>query len=48
MVAVQSSATTAQPAFGEARLPSGVRLHYAGQGPRKGEAVVMLRGWSDS
>ncbi len=39
---------TSQTAFGEARLPNGVRLRYAEQGPRNGEVVLMLHGWSDS
>jgi len=34
--------------FGEARLPTGVRLHYAEQGDAAGQVVILLHGYSDS
>jgi len=36
------------PSFGDARLPSGVRLHYVQQGPPTAPAVLMLHGYTDS
>jgi pimeloyl-ACP methyl ester carboxylesterase len=35
-------------AFGEQRLSTGVRLHYAVQGDPAGPAVILLHGYSDS
>jgi non-heme chloroperoxidase len=32
----------------DVRLPSGVRLHYAEQGPESGAAILLLHGYSDS
>jgi pimeloyl-ACP methyl ester carboxylesterase len=34
--------------FAKHRLPSGLRLHVAEQGPEDGRAVLMLHGYSDS
>jgi pimeloyl-ACP methyl ester carboxylesterase len=34
--------------FAKHRLPSGLELHVAEQGPRTGPAVLMLHGYSDS
>jgi non-heme chloroperoxidase len=34
--------------FGEVRLPTGVRLHYAEQGDAAGQVVILLHGYSDS
>lgn len=34
--------------FGDVRLPSGVRLRYAEQGPREGRAMLLLHGYTDS
>jgi len=36
------------PSFGEARLSTGVTLHYAEQGDPAGETIVLLHGYSDS
>ena len=34
--------------FHDLRLPNGVRLHYAEQGPATGPAVLLLHGYTDS
>jgi pimeloyl-ACP methyl ester carboxylesterase len=34
--------------FHEVRLPNGLKVHYARQGPETGPAVIMLHGYSDS
>lgn len=34
--------------FHEVRLPNGLQVHYARQGPETGPAVIMLHGYSDS
>lgn len=34
--------------FDTIALPTGVRLHYAERGPRDGEAVLLLHGYTDS
>ena len=34
--------------FADVTLPSGVRIHYAQQGPRSGPAIILLHGYSDS
>ena len=36
------------PSFGDAHLPSGVRLHCVQQGPPTAPAVLMLHGYTDS
>jgi pimeloyl-ACP methyl ester carboxylesterase len=36
------------PRFAEVRLSTGVRLHYAEQGPARGEPIILLHGYSDS
>ena len=49
--AADASATgreTNDVGFNTVRLETGVRLHYAEQGPAEGETVVMLHGYSDS
>jgi len=37
-----------RPRFGTVYLTSGLRLHYAEQGDRRGESIVFLHGYSDS
>ena len=32
------------PRFGEARLSTGIRMHYAEQGEAKGEPIILLHG----
>lgn len=36
------------PRFGEVKLSTGIRMHYAEQGPARGEPIIMLHGYSDS
>src|SRR6186997_63820 len=36
------------PRFGEVQLSTGIRLHYAEQGPARGEPIILLHGYSDS
>lgn len=40
--------TRASVRFHDLRLPNGVRLHYAEQGPATGPAVLLLHGYTDS
>jgi pimeloyl-ACP methyl ester carboxylesterase len=42
------SAMSADLRFAKYRLPSGLGLHVAEQGPEDGQAVLMLHGYSDS
>jgi non-heme chloroperoxidase len=37
-----------RPRFATVHLMSGLRLHYAEQGDRRGEAIIFLHGYSDS
>jgi non-heme chloroperoxidase len=47
--ALALTATDALPLrFNDARLSTGVRLHYAEQGNPRGHAVILLHGYSDS
>ena len=48
MVSFGVAPHTDTPTFGDARLPCGVRLHYAEQGPPTAPAVLMLHGYTDS
>jgi non-heme chloroperoxidase len=43
-----TSLATPTTHFDDVRLPNGVRLHYAQQGPRTGPAVLLLHGYTDS
>jgi pimeloyl-ACP methyl ester carboxylesterase len=43
-----AAATLAPPQFGEIKLSTGVRLHYAEQGPATGDVIITLHGYSDS
>jgi len=45
-----ATTTLATPAlhFDDVRLPSGVRMHFAQQGPQTGPALLLLHGFTDS
>ncbi|HSJ64364.1 MAG TPA: alpha/beta fold hydrolase [Gemmatimonadaceae bacterium] len=43
-----NSGATRAPKFGNARLRTGVRLHYAQQGAARGEPLILLHGLADS
>ena len=36
------------PRFGEVKLSTGIRMHYAEQGEAPGEPIILLHGYSDS
>jgi non-heme chloroperoxidase len=36
------------PRFGEVKLATGIRMHYAEQGEARGEPIILLHGYSDS
>lgn len=36
------------PRFGEVKLSTGIRMHYAEQGEARGEPIILLHGYSDS
>ena len=36
------------PRFGDVKLSTGIRMHYAEQGESRGEPLIMLHGYSDS
>jgi pimeloyl-ACP methyl ester carboxylesterase len=38
----------AETEFGDVQLASGVRIHYAANGPDDGYPIIMLHGYSDS
>lgn len=46
--AIWGAPAQAAPRFNEIRLSTGVRLHYAEEGPANGSPVIMLHGLSDS
>jgi pimeloyl-ACP methyl ester carboxylesterase len=52
LVAAIAVALTVPPAdaprFGEVRLSTGIRMHYAEQGESRGEPIILLHGYSDS
>jgi len=39
---------TPTPHFDDVRLPNGIRLHFAQQGPSTGPALLLLHGYTDS
>lgn len=43
-----STLASAAPRFAEIRLSTGIRLHYAEDGPSAGTPVIVLHGYSDS
>jgi pimeloyl-ACP methyl ester carboxylesterase len=47
-VTLAGSATASSPRFREIKLATGVRLHYAEEGPANGKVIIMLHGLSDS
>lgn len=47
-LAVAAVAALTPPQFGEIKLSTGIRLHYAEQGPANGEVIIALHGYSDS
>jgi non-heme chloroperoxidase len=47
-VAAIAAPTSDAPRFGDVRLSTGIRLHYAEQGPATGEPIILLHGYSDS
>jgi pimeloyl-ACP methyl ester carboxylesterase len=47
-LAADTQQAPSQPRFATSDLATGVRLHYAEQGDRTGEAIVFLHGYSDS
>ena len=36
------------PRFGDVKLSTGIRMHYAEQGEARGEPIILLHGYSDS
>lgn len=36
------------PRFGDVKLSTGIRMHYAEQGESRGEPIILLHGYSDS
>ena len=48
LVAAIVAAPSDAPRFGEVRLSTGIRMHYAEQGESRGEPIILLHGYSDS
>jgi pimeloyl-ACP methyl ester carboxylesterase len=48
LLAAAMSASSDAPRFGEVKLTTGIRLHYAEQGPATAETIILLHGYSDS
>ena len=48
LVAAIVASPSDAPRFGEVRLSTGIRMHYAEQGESRGEPIILLHGYSDS
>ena len=48
LIAVLSAPANDAPRFADIKLSTGVRLHYAEQGPAQGTPMILLHGYSDS
>jgi non-heme chloroperoxidase len=48
LVAALTAPTNDEPRFAEIRLGTGIRMHYAEQGPANGTPIILLHGYSDS
>jgi non-heme chloroperoxidase len=48
LVAAIVAAPSDAPRFGEIRLSTGIRMHYAEQGESRGQPIILLHGYSDS
>ena len=48
LVAAIVASPSDSPRFGEVRLSTGIRMHYAEQGESRGEPIILLHGYSDS
>jgi len=48
LIAVLSAPANDTPRFADIKLSTGVRLHYAEQGPAQGTPMILLHGYSDS
>jgi non-heme chloroperoxidase len=48
LVVAGAGEARAETEFGEVQLPSGLRIHYAANGPDDGYPIIMLHGYSDS
>src|SRR5687768_13080157 len=47
-VAALGASVNDTPRFADIRLATGIRLHYAEQGPATGTPIILLHGYSDS
>ena len=48
VVAALGASVNDAPRFADIRLSTGIRLHYAEQGPATGAPIILLHGYSDS
>jgi pimeloyl-ACP methyl ester carboxylesterase len=48
LVAAIVASPSDAPRFGEVRLSTGIRMHYAEQGEARGVPIILLHGYSDS
>jgi pimeloyl-ACP methyl ester carboxylesterase len=48
LVAAAVASPSDTPRFAQVRLSTGVRIHYAEQGPSSAEPIILLHGYSDS